>query len=111
MKLFHKIFFYSSNIIIILAPVVLLFLPVDFFDKGESVCLSVQLAGIECYACGLTKAIMHILHFDFSGAWSFNKLSFIVFPMMGVLWIKAIYDIQGKRMPGYIGRLTYSKEA
>ena len=29
------------------------------------------------------KAIMHLLHFDFAGAWDFNKLSFIVFPMMG----------------------------
>lgn len=111
MSLVRKLLFYTSNIVTIIAPIALLFLPVDFFDKGESICLSVQLAGIDCYACGLTKAIMHLLHFDFAGAWDFNKLSFIVFPMMGVLWVKAIYDIQGKRMPGFIGKLTYPKEA
>ncbi|WP_291275693.1 DUF2752 domain-containing protein [Flavobacterium sp.] len=111
MSLVRKLLFYISNIVTIIAPIALLFFPVDFFDKGESICLSVQLAGIECYACGLTKAIMHLLHFDFAGAWNFNKLSFIVFPMMGVLWVKAIYDIQGKRMPGFIGKLTYPKEA
>lgn len=110
MVFFRRIYFYISNIIIILAPIVLLFLPEDFFDKGESVCLSVQLANIECYACGMTKAIMHIIHFDFTKAYEFNKLSFIVFPMLGILWLKAIYDIQKKKMPGKIGKLTSPKE-
>jgi len=104
----RKLFFYASNAILIIAPIILLFLPVDYFDKGESVCLSVQLAGIECYACGLTRATMHFIHFDFSQAWMFNKLSFIVVPMLGVLWVKAIYDIQGRKMPGLLGKLTNS---
>ena len=105
-----KIFFYTSNIVTILAPIVLLFFPATTFDKGESICLSVQLAGIECYACGLTKGVMHFIHLDFSKAWEFNKLTFIVVPMLGVLWVRAIYDIQGKRMPGKIGDLTYRKD-
>ncbi len=105
--MFRKLFFYTSNIITILAPIVLLFFPATLFDKGESVCLSVQLANISCYACGMTKAVMHFIHLDFSKAWEFNKLSFVVVPMLFALWVKAIYDIQGKRMPGIIGKLSY----
>ena len=63
------------------------------------------------YACGLTKATMHFVHFQFEAAWDFNKLSFIVVPMLFPLWLKSIYDIQGKRMPGVIGNLMYGKGA
>lgn len=106
----RKIYFYISNAVIILAPIVLLFMPKTYFNKGESICLSVLLANTKCYACGMTKAVMHFIHLDFTAAWEYNKLSFIVVPMMFVLWIKSIYDIQGKRMPGFIGRLTYPNQ-
>jgi hypothetical protein len=107
----RKFFFYTIHISTIIAPFVLFLLPSNFFDKGESVCLSVQLAGIECYACGLTRATMRFVHFEFQEAWDFNKLSFIVVPMLAVLWVKSIYDIQGKRMPGILGKLTYERGA
>ena len=69
-------------VILILIPIVLLILPADFFDKGESICLSVSLFDSECYACGLTRAIQHLIHFDFSIAYEYNKLSIIVFPFL-----------------------------
>ena len=87
-------------------PFVLILLPSDYFDKGESICLSKMLAGMECYACGLTKATMHFVHFDFQKAWEFNKLSFIVVPMLFPLWLKAFYEIRGKNLPGLLGKLT-----
>ena len=71
----RKIIFYTIHISTILAPIILFFLPSNFFDDGESVCLSVKLAGIECYACGMTRATMHFIHFEFEDAWNFNKLS------------------------------------
>lgn len=111
MKIIRKIIFYSIHITTLITPFALWFLPSNFFDKGESVCLSVQLAGIECYACGLTKATMHFIHLEFVQAWDFNKLSFIVVPMLFPLWVKSIYDIQGKRMPGKLGKLMYAKGA
>jgi hypothetical protein len=106
----RKAYFYISNSVIIAAPIVLLFFPATFFDKGESICLSVLLANTTCYACGMTKAVMHFIHLDFVKAWEYNWLSFIVVPMLLVLWVKAIYDIQGKKMPGLIGRLTYQNK-
>jgi len=94
--MFRKLFFYTSNVVTIVAPIVLLFLPATFFDKGESVCLSVQLANMQCYACGMTKAVMHFIHFDFEGAYSYNKLSFIVFPLFFGLIIMKIRELYRK---------------
>jgi hypothetical protein len=102
----RKIVFYSRIIITMVTPFVLILLPSDYFDKGDSICLSKMLAGIECYACGLTKATMHFIHFEFQKAWEFNKLSFIVVPMLFPLWLKAFYEIRGKKLPGLLGKLT-----
>jgi hypothetical protein len=101
-----KIVFYSRIIITMVTPFVLILLPSDFFDNGESVCLSKMLAGMECYACGLTRASMHFVHFEFLKAWGFNKLSFIVVPMLFPLWLKSFYEIRGKSLPGLLGKLT-----
>ena len=111
MKFIRKFIFFTIHITTLVTPFVLWLLPSDFFDKGESLCLSKNLAGVECYACGLTKATMHFVHFQFEAACDFNKLSFIVVPMLFPLWLKSIYDIQGKRMPGVIGNLMYGKGA
>jgi hypothetical protein len=46
----RKIVFYTRNWITIIAPFVLLFLPANYFDEGQSICLSKMLANIECYA-------------------------------------------------------------
>ena len=75
----HKLFLFS---LLFLAGAILLFLPKDFFDSGQSVCLSVVLIDMECYACGMTRAIQHLIHFDFEQAAHYNKLSFIVFPLL-----------------------------
>lgn len=70
-------------------PIIVLALPVNYFDKeGESICLSVRLAGMECYACGMTSAVKHLLHFDFEIAYAYNMLSFIVTPILIYLWIR-----------------------
>jgi Protein of unknown function (DUF2752) len=102
----RKAIFYIRVWITILAPFVLLILPSNFFDKGESLCLSKNLLDTECYACGMTKAVMHFIHFEFQKAWEFNKLSFIVVPMLIPLWIKAFYELKGEKLPGLMGKLT-----
>lgn len=69
-------------------PLTLLSLPSTYFDSGESICVSKRWLDMECYGCGMTKGAMHLLHFDFQEAWDFNKLSFIVMPLVGLLWTK-----------------------
>jgi hypothetical protein len=87
-----------------LAPFLLWLLPATFFDDGESVCLSVQLAGIECYACGMTRAVMHFIHLDFEIAWEYNKIAFILMPIFFLVWVKSVFEIQGKKVPGLLGK-------
>lgn len=45
---------------------------------------------MECYGCGMTRATMHLIHFDFQEAWIFNKLSFIALPLLIMFWAKLL---------------------
>jgi Protein of unknown function (DUF2752) len=78
----------SKMIFIVIAPIVLLALPADFFDKGPSICLSQLILGVDCPACGLTRGIMHLIHMDLENAFAYNMLSFIVLPLMILIWIQ-----------------------
>lgn len=99
---FRKIINWST----LCAPFFIWLLPVDFFDKGQTTCVFTNLSGYNCYACGLTRAVMHVMHLEFVEAWNFNKLVFIVLPALSVFWFKALYEVQGKSMPGILGKLT-----
>ena len=76
---------------LILIPISLWVLPVDFFDQGQSISLF-ALFGVEDYAysTGMTRSVMHLMHFDFKGAAEYNKLSFIVLPLLFTLWLKLL---------------------
>jgi hypothetical protein len=87
-------------------PAFLFLLPIDFFDSGQSVCLSVLLLDIECYGCGMTRALMHLIHFDFATAWSYNKLSFVVLPAFFWLWLQSVFFLS---LPQKIKRIFGSK--
>jgi hypothetical protein len=65
-------------------------LPAGFFDKGQSICLSVLLFHQKCYACGITRAIQHLIHFDFATAWQYNKLCVVITPLLIILLVEEI---------------------
>ena len=85
-KQFLSYFLIIKLIGYVIIPLVLLILPADFFDTGDSMCLSIMLLNMECYGCGITRAIMHLIHFDFEMAYAYNALSFIIFPILAYLW-------------------------
>ena len=62
-------------------------MPINIFDEGKSICVSVMLFDVKCYACGLTRGIQHLIHLDFKSAYEFNPLSFLVFPLVVYLVI------------------------
>lgn len=78
----------AKLIFIAVTPAVLLLLPADFFDHGRSLCLSQLLLHQECPACGMTRGIMHLIHLQFEDAFAYNMLSFIVLPLLGVVWVQ-----------------------
>jgi hypothetical protein len=78
----------ATLLLIIAVPVVIFLLPIDFFDHGKPMCLSRIMFDMECYGCGLTRACKHLMHLDFESAFYYNMGSFIVLPLVGLLWIK-----------------------
>jgi hypothetical protein len=66
----------------LLAPILLLWLPADYFDEGIPLCFSRIFFNVECLGCGMTRAIMHLIHLDFERAWAYNPLCVIVFPLL-----------------------------
>lgn len=74
---------------LIIFPFVLWILPAGFFDNGEVIlCPSRAIFGIECFGCGMTRAIMHMHHFNFVEAFFYNYMSVIVYPALIFIWAK-----------------------
>ncbi len=74
------------GLMLIAIPVTLWILPPDFFDEGQSLCVSVLLFDTPCYGCGLTRGVQHLLHLDFETAARYNILSFMMLPLMMIVW-------------------------
>lgn len=77
-----KFFAFSS------IPILLYFYPNSFFDNGFDLCLSKNLFDKECIGCGMTRAIIKILHFDFKAAYDLNHRVIILFPLLAFIWLK-----------------------
>ncbi len=78
----------GKSIGLAMLPLALFFMPLDWFAQQPSLCVFKAITGHECYGCGITKAVMHLMHGDFLAAWHYNKLIVIVFPVLLYLWIK-----------------------
>lgn len=78
---------YIWVVLLLAVPIVLWILPADYFDNGEIIlCPSRFLFGIECFGCGMTRAIMHIHHFNFVEGFYFNYFSFLIYPLLIIVW-------------------------
>ena len=77
-------------------PLALVFLPFDCFNTGQSISMFAWF-GVQDYihSTGMTRAVMHLIHFDFPGAWGYNKLSFIILHLLIYVW--ADYFIKSLR--------------
>ena len=71
---------------ILIVPIILIILPANYFDTGQTVCLSKLFLHIDCPGCGITRAIQHALHLEFKTAYHFNKLVIIVLPLLTYLY-------------------------
>lgn len=91
MKPYKEIIKYFKIVLLLSIPITLWILPSNFFDNGKSISIF-ALMGIEdyIYSTGMTRSIMHLMHFDFAGAIEYNKLSFIVLPLLFLLWLKLL---------------------
>ncbi len=74
-------------VLLLLTPIVLWILPADFFDNGEIImCPSRAFFDIECFGCGMTRAVMHLHHWELPDAMYFNRGSALVYPGLIITW-------------------------
>ncbi|OFY44094.1 MAG: hypothetical protein A2X18_08225 [Bacteroidetes bacterium GWF2_40_14] len=77
--------------ILVIVPFSLYLVPKHYiFDNEVSFCLIKNIFGTECYGCGITRSIFSILYLDFGAAYMYNKLVFLVFPLLVYLWVRLI---------------------
>ncbi|MBN1444997.1 MAG: DUF2752 domain-containing protein [Candidatus Omnitrophica bacterium] len=78
-----KIFF-----VYILIPVLLFAMPVSTIEGFPSICLYKNIFGKDCPGCGMTRAVLSLLHLHFAEAFAFNRMIVIVFPLIVFLFFK-----------------------
>lgn len=61
-------------------------IPRHWIYEGHSICLFRNLFGIECWGCGMTRALFSVLDLHFMAAWNYNRAVVIVVPMLIILW-------------------------
>ena len=80
-------------------PFILLGLPENYLHGKEFICISKVFSDIECYGCGMGNAIFQLLHFNFEEAYHFNKLSFVVFPLLAYTYISEVIKAFATKKP------------
>jgi hypothetical protein len=90
----------SKNITLLFAyiilPIVLFFIPLEWLNKQHSICLIKNIFGVECYGCGITRAIISGVQLDFTKAIDYNKMVIIVLPLLIYEWFKNLKLIYNK---------------
>ena len=72
----------------IILPIILFFIPLEWLNKQHSICLIKNIFGIECYGCGITRAIISGVQLDFTKAIEYNKMAIIFLPLFIYEWFK-----------------------
>lgn len=79
--------------ILLLFPIILWILPARFFDQtGVELCPSKLFFNIECFGCGMTRAVMHFHHFDFAEAFYYNYAVLIAYPILVFFWCRWVWQ-------------------
>src|SRR6266487_5026638 len=74
----------------ILLPLAFVCIPTSWLEGHRSICLIRNVFGIKCPGCGMIRAISCVLHGNFKGAFHYNKLVVIVFPLLCYLWLQGV---------------------
>jgi hypothetical protein len=77
--------------LLLAVPIVLWVLPATFFDEGTSICPSKFFFNIECMGCGITRAVMHMHHFEWDEAIYYNWGVVWVYPFLVGVWALWLY--------------------
>jgi hypothetical protein len=79
-----------KSIGILLIPVTLYLIPVNWINNQHSICIFKNITGHECYGCGITRAVLSAFHFNFHDAFRYNKSVVIILPLLAYIWVKTL---------------------
>jgi hypothetical protein len=85
-----RLYRYLKVILTALLPLILWLIPPGWLNEQHSICLFKNLTGQECLGCGMTRAVVSVLHFRFNEAFLFNKSVILVFPLLIFIWAKTL---------------------
>ena len=83
----------TKLLILVLIPVVLYAIPLENICNGNTICIFTNVFGVECWGCGITRAIFSALHLRFCDAWEYNRLFVVVLPLLLFLWMRAVVRV------------------
>ena len=79
---------YWRAVVVAVLPLVAYLVPERWIMQGHSICLVYNLFGVECWGCGMTRALYSLMHLRFIEAWGYNRAVVVVAPLMVYVWIK-----------------------
>ena len=72
---------------LLIFPVCLWMMPANFFDHtGFELCPSKLFFNIECFGCGMTRAVMHLHHLEWRDAIFYNYGIIAIYPILVIVW-------------------------
>ena len=86
-------------IINIVLLIILYCIPIKGNPMLENICLFKLITGKNCFNCGMTRAFLSVLHFNFEQAMEYNRNVVFIFPLTVIVyaysWIKFILKKEG----------------
>lgn len=80
-----------------LLPLLIYMVPERWIMQGHTICLVHNLFGVECWGCGMTRALYSVAHLDFVGAREYNRAVVVVAPLLIYIWSKWIIRLIQKK--------------
>ncbi|MFI3286649.1 MAG: DUF2752 domain-containing protein [Rikenellaceae bacterium] len=75
----------------LILPTMIYLIPKELIFDGNTLCLFKSIFDIECFGCGMTRAIYLLLHGDINGAVGYNWRVIIVMPLLLTIYIDHIW--------------------
>ena len=68
-------------------------MPLNALEEAPSVCL-IQRMGVDCWGCGMTRAVASAARGDLDRAWEYNPRVVVVAPLLVLLWVRTLRRTQ-----------------
>jgi hypothetical protein len=80
------------------APVLVFCVDYHAGDRDLSLCLFKWVTGRPCYGCGTLRGLSAVLHLDFTAARRLNRLNAVRIPVLGFLYLRALWRFPWRPM-------------